>query len=185
MNIQWLGHASFRIHAAGKVIYIDPYWGDDYSEPADFILVTHGHYDHNAVDKCAEASDCRLVDGDIDETINSIHIKSVPAYNIGKDFHPKGVGRGYLITAEGKTVYHSGDTDLIPEMDGLKPDWALLPVGGTYTMDVAEAILASKAMGAKHVIPMHYNSLDQIAKLKKEDFPSDWTVLSIGEKVTA
>jgi L-ascorbate metabolism protein UlaG (beta-lactamase superfamily) len=189
MRITWLGHSSFRIHAADKVIYIDPFWGDDYAEPADFILVTHDHQDHNQVDKVEENVTCRAIEGEVDETIDGIQFKSVPAYNVtrfrspGKPFHPKGFGCGYLITAEGKTVYHAGDTDRIPEMSGLRPDVALLPVGGTFTMDLEEAKLAAKDIGAKRTVPMHYNSIAGIARLKKSDFPPDWTALSIDESI--
>jgi len=187
MKLTWLGHSSFRVHAEGNVIYIDPFWGENYEEPADFILVTHDHHDHNAVDKVAEKSACRLIEGGIDETINSVRFRSVPAYNVtrfrspGKPFHPKGFGRGYLVTADGKTLYHAGDTDRIPEMNGLKPDVALLPVGGTFTMDLAEAKLAAQDIGAKKVVPMHYSSIEGVARLKKSDFPSDWAALDVGE----
>jgi L-ascorbate metabolism protein UlaG (beta-lactamase superfamily) len=95
-------------------------------------------------------------------TIGGIKVKAVEAYNFkrfrspGNPYHPKGFGVGYLITVEGKTVYHAGDTDFIPEMRQLKNvDVALLPSGGTYTMDNEEAALAAIAINPKVVIPMH------------------------------
>jgi L-ascorbate metabolism protein UlaG (beta-lactamase superfamily) len=93
---------------------------------------------------------------------DSVKIKAVDAYNVkrfrspGNPFHPKSFGVGYLITALGKTVYHAGDTDFIPEMKQLgHVDVALLPSGGTYTMDNAEAADAALAINASVVIPMH------------------------------
>jgi L-ascorbate metabolism protein UlaG (beta-lactamase superfamily) len=94
--------------------------------------------------------------------VDSIKIKAVGAYNVkrfrspGNPFHPKGFGVGYLITASRKTVYHGGDTDFIPEMKQLgHVDVALLPSGGTYTMDNAEAADAALAINSPVVIPMH------------------------------
>jgi L-ascorbate metabolism protein UlaG (beta-lactamase superfamily) len=94
--------------------------------------------------------------------VDSIKVKAVDAYNIKRfrsprnPFHPKGFGVGYLITALGKTVYHAGDTDFIPEMKQLgHVDVALLPSGGTYTMDNAEAADAALAINPLVVIPMH------------------------------
>jgi L-ascorbate metabolism protein UlaG (beta-lactamase superfamily) len=67
---------------------------------------------------------------------------------------------GYIIDVGGMRIYHAGDTDYIPEMKGLKDiHAALLPVGGTYTMDVAEAIEAAKAIAPKFFVPMHYKNL--------------------------
>jgi L-ascorbate metabolism protein UlaG (beta-lactamase superfamily) len=71
-------------------------------------------------------------------------------------FHPKDAGHvGYLITVKGVTIYHPGDTDFIPEMKGLKPDVALLPVSGTYVMTAEEAAEAATAIQPKVAIPMH------------------------------
>ena len=74
----------------------------------------------------------------------------------GRPFHPKGFGVGYIITIDGKRIYHAGDTDFIPEMRELKDIYlALLPSGGTYTMDNSEAAEAALAIKPKVVIPMH------------------------------
>ncbi len=97
-------------------------------------------------------------------TEKGVTIKVVPAYNVHPErqrFHPKNYGGvGYLITLAGKTIYHPGDTDLIPEMDNLgQVDIALLPVSGTYVMDAQEAAEAVKRIKPTHVIPMHYGSI--------------------------
>jgi L-ascorbate metabolism protein UlaG (beta-lactamase superfamily) len=95
-------------------------------------------------------------------TVKGIAIKTVPAYNLtkfrspGVPFHPKDAGHvGYLITVNGITIYHTGDSDFIPEMRDLKPDVALLPVSGTYVMTAEEAVEAATAIQPKVAIPMH------------------------------
>jgi len=105
-------------------------------------------------------------------TIKGIDIKVVPAYNIKKDYHPKeNRWVGFILNMKGTRIYHSGDTDFIPEMKKIKADIALLPIGGTYTMDVAEAVEAVKAINPKVVIPMHYGdivgSVEDAEKFKK------------------
>ena len=91
-------------------------------------------------------------------------MRVVAAYNTNKQFHPKAArGVGYIVTLGGETVYHAGDTDVIPEMENLAPgaqiDVALLPVGGTYTMTAEEAAEAFKLLGAKRGVPMHFGSV--------------------------
>lgn len=178
-SIKWLAHASFQIKTEGKTIYIDPYEGN-YSEKADLILVTHSHTDHcdpSKIKKVRKANtviiapeDCvpkigenvKTLKPEEETTVDNIKVRAVEAYNYkrfrspGTPYHPKGSGVGYLITTEGKTIYHAGDTDFIPEMRQLeKVDVALLPSGGTYTMDNAEAAEAAIAINPKTVIPMH------------------------------
>jgi len=91
-----------------------------------------------------------------------VTIQAVEAYNIrrfkpsGKPWHPKGYGVGYLIKSEGKTIYHAGDTDLIPEMLHLQNiDLAIVPTGDKYTMDNIEAAKAVLKMKPKIAMPMH------------------------------
>jgi L-ascorbate metabolism protein UlaG (beta-lactamase superfamily) len=188
VSIRSLGHASFQIKAKGKVIYIDlKKYGNviETSEKADLILVTHSHADHCSAEKInkvrtkdtvviAPEQSASKIGGIIrtlrpgeEATFNSIKVKAVEAYNIkrfkapGKPWHPKGYGVGYLITVEGKTIYHAGDTDLIPEMKQLGHiDAALLPTGDKYTMDNTEAAQATTTINPKYAIPMHRWSTD-------------------------
>jgi L-ascorbate metabolism protein UlaG (beta-lactamase superfamily) len=95
--------------------------------------------------------------------LGDVSIDVIPAYNLnkfrepGKVFHPKEDGKvGYIMGINGVRVYHAGDTDAIPEMKGLKPDVALLPVSGTYVMTADEAAQAVKMVEPKLAIPMHY-----------------------------
>lgn len=158
--VKSLAHAGFQITAEGKVIYVDLEQYGKASEKADVILVTHSHTDHCDPAKIQSLrkestiviapEDCVSKIGGTIKTlkpgektkVGNITIKAVDAYNYkrfrtpGNPFHPKGFGVGYLITVEGKVIYHAGDTDFIPEMRQLgQVDVALLPSGGTYTMD--------------------------------------------------
>jgi len=153
-TIEWLGHASFRPNAHGKITYTDPYEGD-YTEETDLMLVSHSHSDHCDPSKIAEISKMDNViiapegcgsktNGVIttlkpqeDTTVDKITIGAVEAYNHrrfrspGVPLYLKGLGVGYLIKTGGKIAYHAGDTDFIPEMRRLGPvDVALLPSGG-------------------------------------------------------
>jgi len=153
--VKWLGHASFQINVDSKVIYVDPYEGT-YEDKADIVLVSHSHFDH-----CDPSKIEKILKKDT--VIICPAVEAVHAYNYkrfrspGQPFHPKGSG-------------HAGDTDFIPEMKELKSiDLALLPSGGTYTMDNAEAAEAALAIKPKFVIPMHrWNSDPSIMKRKVE-----------------
>jgi L-ascorbate metabolism protein UlaG (beta-lactamase superfamily) len=178
--IHWLGHASFRIDEKETTIYIDPWQLRDNSEPADLILITHDHADHCSLEDVAkiQLEDTTIVtikdsaeklDGNIEIvqpgdfiTIKGIGIQVVPAYNLNKfrspgvPFHPKEKNYvGFIITVDDQTIYHAGDTDVIPEMSDIKVDIAMLPVSGKYVMTAEEALEAAKIIDPKVVIPMH------------------------------
>ncbi len=178
--VRWLAHAGFRIKADGKVIYIDLEKSSEPSEKADIVLVTHSHTDHCDQSKIKKVrkedtviiapEDCALkIGGKVktleagDEmTVDGVRVRAVEAYNVkrfrspGNPYHPKKFGVGYLIGVEGKTIYHAGDTDFIPEMRQLgHVDVALLPSGDTYTMDNVEAAEAAVAINPRTAIPMH------------------------------
>jgi len=176
VKIKWLGHAAFQIKKE-LIIYIDPYEIEE-TEPADLVLITHDHYDHCSPDDIvkiqkedtiivAPAAAAKKITGNTKiikpgEKLNlkGILIQAVPAYNINKKFHPKSAGHvGFVITINGIKIYHAGDTDLIPEMEVIAADVALLPVSGTYVMSAHEAAEATKKIQPKIAIPMHYGSL--------------------------
>jgi len=180
VTIKLLAHAGFQIKTGNKVVYIDLEERGKISEEADLILVTHSHTDHCNPSKIKMVrkkdtiiiapTDCvskigenvkTLKPGE-ETTVDDITVKAVDAYNYkrfrspGNPFHPKGFGVGYLVSIGGKTVYHAGDTDFIPEMRQFGHiDVALLPTGDTYTMDNSEAALAALAINPHTVIPMH------------------------------
>ena len=78
-----------------------------------------------------------------------------------------GTAAGFVIGMDGLRIYHAGDTALFSDMrligDLYHPDIALLPIGGRYTMGISEAMIAANFIGAKTVIPIHYNTWDKIA----------------------
>ncbi len=176
MKITFLGHAGFLLEGELR-IYIDPYnLGGDNLPPADVILITHPHFDHCsgedvvkiATEKtkifappgCKTGFDTTTVEVGRTYRWNSLVIETVPAYNVGKNFHPRQNGWvGYVVEMEGVRVYHAGDTDFIDEMRNIRTDIALLPIGGTYTMDVNEALKAVEVIKPKIAIPMHYGEV--------------------------
>ena len=188
VEIKWLGHAGFMIKNNSMIIYIDPYNIPETSEKANFILLTHSHYDHCSVDdlnkivqegtKILCPADCQskivkfetpvklqIIEPNQELNLGTVKISTIPAYNIDKPFHTKEAGGvGYIIKMNGVAIYHAGDTDNIPEMQKLtghqeKDFIALLPVGGRFTMSADEAADAASLIKPSLTIPMHYGSI--------------------------
>jgi L-ascorbate metabolism protein UlaG (beta-lactamase superfamily) len=204
--IKLLAHANFQIRAGNKIIYIDLEQYGKAEEKADLILATHSHNDHCDSAKIEKVrkkdtviiapKDCASkIGGTIkslkpgeETTVGDIRVKAVEAYNNkrfrspGNPFHPKDFGVGYLITAEGKTIYHAGDTDFIPEMRQLGlVDVALLPTGDTYTMDYADAVEATLAINPKIAVPMHTWGKDMSEFKKQIEANSEVNVIILHE----
>jgi len=183
LTIRRLAHAAFRVSGAGRVIYIDPFRIAQAPRDGDIVVCTHDHYDHCSpedVRKVAKPGatiiasvNCErkvrgmgfeyklLRPGDT-VAVHGVEIRAVPAYNVGKHFHPRDYhGIGVLIKHAGVTIYHAGDTDLIPEMEQLRGqvDVALLPVSGVYVMDAAEAAKAALLIQPRVAVPMHYGEI--------------------------
>lgn len=176
-------------------------------EKADIILLTHDHADHCkkvTVDRlrkkqtfvygpkrCTKkiGNRIRIVKPGDEISSGEVTIKATYAYNTKegsstKKVHQKGNGVGYLVTTGGQTIYHAGDTDFIPEMKQIGPiAVALLPIGGTYTMDINEAVKAAMTIRPATVIPMHHLKSNPQEFQKKFKSPSDIKVLlpQIGE----
>ncbi len=177
-TMQWLGHASFKICHENTVIYIDPWKLKDSPHDATLVLVSHSHYDHYSPEDIARISgaETKLVASTdvvtkektgemilpgLSVDLGSVRVSGVAAYNPGKQFHPKANNWvGFVIEVGSKRIYYAGDTDLTDEMKSLKEiDVALLPVGGTYTMDATEAAEATKYIKPEQAIPYHWGDI--------------------------
>ncbi|HMK32703.1 MAG TPA: MBL fold metallo-hydrolase [Nitrosopumilaceae archaeon] len=187
IKIRWYGHDTFTLERS-VIICIDPYKLSK-SIHADIVLISHNHFDHMSLDDLKKilsknttivaAKECidqlvkipskekiGLSPGQ-EKIINDIKIKAIPAYNIDKinpdthkPFHPKEDNKiGFVISIGETSIYHTGDSDLIPEMNDLKPDILLVPVSGTYVMSAQEAARAVEKIKPKVAIPMHYGTI--------------------------
>lgn len=187
IKIRWHGHDTFTLEKE-ITICTDPYKLSK-TISADLVLISHNHFDHLSLEDLKKISskntiivasnECipqisniplkakiGIAPGE-EKTINNIKVKAVPAYNIDKinpdtnrPFHPKEDKKiGFIITIQGTSIYHTGDSDLIPEMTDLKPDILLIPVSGTYVMTAKEAANAVEKIKPKIAIPMHYGTI--------------------------
>lgn len=175
-RIYWLGHSSIRIEGS-KTVYIDP-WKTRGTPPADLILVSHSHHDHYSprdIDLLKKSETVIVtphdpairVQGDI-RTIKpgeriqvlGVDVEATPAYNPQKAFHPRrNAWIGFLITMEGTKIYYAGDTDFVPEMEHIRADIVIVPVGGTYTMNAEEAARFVNHIGPTLAVPIHFGDI--------------------------
>ncbi|MFP4354683.1 MAG: MBL fold metallo-hydrolase [Phycisphaerae bacterium] len=208
IDLTWIHHASFRIASDQGVLYIDPWKLEDHRHDADVIFVSHSHYDHCSPEDIARVSQ----DGDQTaivapaETISKlaaanaatpgdslylkdIQVEAVAAYNVSKAFHPQQNNWiGAVFTVADRRIYYAGDTDLIPEMNDLQDiDVALLPVGGTYTLDADQAAKAAKTIDCRIAIPYHWGDIvGDIADAQRfvAALPGRGRLLQPGESMT-
>ena len=183
-------HGSLRMQVGEKWIYVDPVTPavkpeTDYSTlpQADYILVTHEHFDHldsvaiNQLSKegtvlitnarCHELLGGKgqvMANGDFLELPNGWTVDAVPAYNISPEklkFHPKGRDNGFVLTVEGMRIYIAGDTEDIPEMGTIKDiDVAFLPCNLPYTMSPEQCSQAANMVKPAVLFPYHYGDTD-------------------------
>ena len=151
----WFRQSALRFAGEGFTVYIDPWGTTGEDPPADVIFITHAH--DVARELSGEVS--AVAPGDSIE-VSGIRVQAVPAYNVHPDRldkHPK-ANRwvGYILELDGKAYYHAGDTDHVPELDEVRTDVAFLPIGGTFTMEPAEAAGLAKSISPQIAVPMHY-----------------------------
>ncbi|MDE6592601.1 MAG: MBL fold metallo-hydrolase [Oscillospiraceae bacterium] len=182
-NIEVLIHSSIRING-DKIIYADPFKIEGEPRNADMIFITHNHFDHFSVEDIERVRKedtvfvfPKAMEGDIVALgisrenmlavtagqkicVGNIEAEAISAYNVGKPFHPKSDGWvGYIITVGGKRIYIAGDTDITEENKRVECDIALVPIGGKYTMNAAEAAELINIIKPQTAIPVHYGSV--------------------------
>lgn len=163
-----------------KIIYFDPLKVEE-SHDADLILITHSHWDHFSKEDILKIkkettkiiapkdskeeiltlgfteSNIYIVEPDEEFSLHGILIKTVPAYNKTKTFHPKeNKWLGYVVKIEDTIYYVMGDTDALEENKNITCDVLCIPIGGTYTMNATEAAEFTNILNPKKVIPIHY-----------------------------
>lgn len=174
-SIQWLGHGSILIQGP-PIIYINPWRVVRTAFHPDVILIGHDHYDH-----CSTADVNKLrgpetrvignerVANQIEGvtilrawnsmTIDRCNIKAIPAYSPDDLRHPREHGGlGFVISMNFYDIYYAGDTKIIPEMDLLHPDIAILPIDDDGTLNVEEAVTVVKKLHPRWVIPCNWGA---------------------------
>lgn len=189
MQLTWLGHSCVLLTGSKRVI-IDPFieGGSVQETNPDIVTVTHGHSDHMgetvalnrktvAITEIARylkgkgipvesmnIGGTMVIDGVLFTMTAAMHSSTIE--EAGPEFSG-GSAAGFVIDMDGQKIYHAGDTALFSDMKLIgelyHPDIALLPIGGRYTMGVAEAMMAANFIGAKTVIPIHYNTWPKIS----------------------
>ena len=182
-GIEVLCHSSIKI-SKGITIYFDPFKIEKEYHDADLIFITHSHYDHYSeedINKVRKGDTWVVAPLDLldnlltinftkkyitivkpneNYTVKNMTFKTISAYNINKNFHPKANNWvGYLLTLDDTTYYIAGDTDITEENKKVKCDVAFVPVGGTYTMTYEEAAKLINEMKPKIAIPIHYGKI--------------------------
>lgn len=179
-KIEWLGHDSFRLRGE-KTVYVDPWKIEHAPHDADIVLITHDHFDHFVVediDRVRRADtvvvgpeqlagklegNLQIVKRGETLTVLGVPLQVVPAYNLRADrqnFHPDHYGGvGYIVTLNGKRIYHTGDTDPLPEMKNIQCDILLVPVSGTYVCTAEEAVQIVQLVKPALAIPMHWDTI--------------------------
>ena len=197
MKLRYFSHSAFQLTtSAGNKILIDPFLSGNPTSPvkakdvaADYIILTHAHGDHLG-DGFEIAKRCNSTFICVNELAEYCKTKGFKAHNMhiggGHNFDfgrvkftiahhgsmtPEkqyaGEPAGVIISAEGKTVYHTGDTGLFYDMkligEMIPIDYMLHPIGDNFTMGITDAAKAVELVSPKLAIPMHYNTFPIIA----------------------
>ncbi|MDR0469460.1 MAG: MBL fold metallo-hydrolase [Peptococcaceae bacterium] len=192
-KLYYQGHGSLRMTTAdGRVIYIDPYAGDGYDKPADMILVTHQHDDHNQIGLITQKPGCTVI-SNVEAleggkhntfTIGDIGVEAVEAANKN---HDPAQCVGYIVSVDGITFYFTGDTSKTKSMESFAAkslDYVVFPCDGFYNMDMDEAAECAKLIGAKHNIPIHLKPGELFDRERAEGFDApNRLIIAAGEEI--
>lgn len=192
-KLYYQGHGSYRITADdGRVMYIDPFAGDGYDLPADIILVTHQHPDHNKIELVTQKPGCRIITNEEalaggkhnSFDLDGILVEAVEAKNMAHN--PKECV-GYIIIVDGVKIYASGDTSKTDSMKSFAQrelDYALFPLDGFFNMGLKEGAECARIVAAKHNIPIHLKpgGLFDRPKADKWDAPNK-LIIEPGEEI--
>ena len=192
-KLYYQGHGSFRFTADdGRVIYVDPYAGDGYDKPADIVLVTHQHGDHNQVNLCTLKPDCRIISnvealegGTYNRfDINGIAVEAVKAQNKN---HDPSECVGYIVTLDGVKIYACGDTSRTEHMETFAKralDYAILCGDGFYNMGPDEAAECAELIRAGKNILIHVKPGELFDRKIAEDWKApDKLIIEPGEEI--
>lgn len=223
MKLRYFSHSAFQITSdSGKIILIDPFITGNPTAPvkadnlrADYIILTHAHGDHigdafDIADKDKTLFICvnELANYCADKGFNAhnMHIGGGHNFDFGRvkftiahhgsmtpDNYYGGEPSGVLITMDGKTIYHTGDTGLFYDMKLIgemnKIDYMLLPIGDNFTMGITDAVKAVEFVNPGAAIPMHFNTFPVIEadpnefKSKVEAIGKKAIVLDFGQEI--
>ena len=186
-RLLYQGHGSYRLAADdGRIMYVDPYAGEGYDAPADLILVTHQHGDHNRIGLCAKKPSCRIItnaealkDGKHNRfDVDGIVVEAVEARNL---MHNPKRCVGYIITLGKLKIYAAGDTSRTKQMESfaaLNLDYAIFPGDGFFNMGLKEAAECARLIGAKYNMIIHLKpgALYDRKKAEKWDAPNKLVV---------
>ena len=187
MNIEVFTQSAIKL-AGNIIIYFDPYQIKEEYHDADYIFITHDHYDHfdiNSIQKIIKettklivpkimekigreiTNNILLVEPNQNYELADFKFRTYSAYNINKPYHPKDIGYvGYKINLDNTSYYIMGDTDVVPEIENVETNICFIPIGGKYTMDYQEAAEYINKIKPQIAIPIHYGSIVGDVSLK-------------------
>lgn len=183
-KIEVFTQSSIRIRSEFATVYADPFQMTEEPHDADYVFITHQHYDHFSPDDIRKVikdttilvapesmiDDALELEREVKEVvavkpgtyhnIGGMDVEVVPAYNTIKPFHPRRAEWvGYILVLDGERIYIAGDTGCTKEAREVKCDIAMVPIGGTYTMDAKRAADLINIIRPEYAIPTHYGNV--------------------------